>query len=168
MKIGIVSDSHGKAKLLARAMAACAERRVEAVVHCGDVGSVECVELLGAGSVTVAAVVGNMDKRHLAALARAAKKAGIELSTEMVDLPVGDGRRLAVTHGHDEALLGELIAGGQFAYVCHGHTHRARDERLGRVRVINPGALHDPKHPGGPTACVLDTETDVLEMISLV
>jgi len=69
---------------------------------------------------------------------------------------------VAATHGHDPRLLGELIADCQFPYVCHGHTHRLRDERVGDVRIINPGALHRAKMH---TVAVLDTDTDVLEHV---
>ena len=63
--------------------------------------------------------------------------------------------------------LSALIASGQFPWVCHGHTHRTRDERIGKVRVINPGALKSPRDPRHPTVAVLDTEADMLEFIEL-
>src|SRR5690242_10077695 len=37
MKIGIVSDSHDRADLLARAVSAAASQGAEAVIHCGDI-----------------------------------------------------------------------------------------------------------------------------------
>ena len=44
-------------------------------------------------------------------------------------------------------------------YILHGHTHCKRDERIGRCRVINPGALHraNPK-----SVATLDTASDTL------
>ena len=57
--------------------------------------------------------------------------------------------------------------GGQFPYVCHGHTHRLRDDRIGDVRVINPGALNHPRNPRHPTIAVLDTATDTLTIHDL-
>ena len=136
----------------------------EAVVHCGDVGSAECVEVLGAAGVPAYLVLGNMDRRQTK-LAAAARKCGVALEREVVEVPIGDGRHLAATHGHDEQVLAELVIGGQFPYVCHGHTHRIRDDRFAGTRVINPGALRHPKDPKHPAAAILDTEADTVEHV---
>ena len=166
MKIGIVSDSHGKAKRLRAAIDALAERGIDALVHCGDIDSPQCLEMLGETGVPAYAVAGNMD-RKLDVLGETARKSGVKFSSEVVEVPLGNGEYLIATHGNDDRVLGELIADEQFPYVCHGHTHRFRDERRGRVRIINPGALAHPKGPRHPTAVLLDTETDTLERIDL-
>jgi predicted phosphodiesterase len=58
--------------------------------------------------------------------------------------------------------LGELVHSGQFPYVCHGHTHKVRDERIGEVHVINPGALRRARRH---TVAILDTDGDTLEHV---
>jgi hypothetical protein len=166
MKIGIVSDSHGKASRLRAAVALLAERGGEAVVHCGDVGSEQCIEALGAAGLPAYAVLGNVDRRA-SRLAAAARRCGVSLEPDVAAVAIGDGRHLAATHGHDDRTLAELIAGEQFAYVCHGHTHRARDERSGPVRVINPGALRHPRRPRRPTAALLNAEADTVEFLDV-
>jgi len=163
MKIGIISDSHGKAKRLRAAIDVLTDRGVETIVHCGDIGSRECMEVLGSASVPTYAIPGNMD-RHAEQLAAIAARSGVEFSWEIVRVPIGDNEYLVATHGDDEDILGELITEGQFRYVCHGHTHHARDERIGKVRVINPGALH---HARRHTIAVVDTATDELVHIEL-
>ena len=65
---------------------------------------------------------------------------------------------------NDRNILRELVAEGQFAYVCHGHTHRFQNELIGKVRVINPGALY---HTWPHTVAILDTETDTVEQIRI-
>ena len=162
MKIGIVSDSHGKAKRLAAALKTLADRQVEAIVHCGDVGSIQCVELLAATGVPAYLVPGNMD-RHVERLQAAAESGGVHFAWEVVTVPIGQGRQLAVTHGNDEGVLQELIREQQFPYICRGHTHSASNERIGNVRVINPGALHHAQRPHTPTVAVLDTQADTVE-----
>ena len=166
MKIGIVSDTHGKTRRLAAALAALRERGCEAVVHCGDIGSAECVELLGHGGMPAYAVAGNMDKAG-AALRAAATAAGVTFSPVTVEVALGDGEHLIATHGDRMQLLAELVAGQQFPYVCHGHTHRIRDERIGKVRVVNPGALRGPRGSRGATLALLDTRTDTLEFLDV-
>jgi hypothetical protein len=164
MKIGIVSDSHGKTKRLKAALALLGRRDVEMIVHCGDVGSEACIEELGGAAAPAYAVAGNMD-RHAERLAARAQQRGVHFAWEVIEVPIGRGQHLVATHGSDESVLTELIAGGQFRYVCHGHSHRTRDERVGGVRVINPGALYNNRRPHHPTVAVLDTEADSLEYI---
>ena len=62
MVVGVVSDSHGKADRLRAALEKFAARGIHAVVHCGDVGSVECLEVLATAGVPAYAVIGNMDR----------------------------------------------------------------------------------------------------------
>lgn len=161
MRIGIVSDTHGELAALEAAMEIFDAHEVDAVVHCGDVGSSDCVRALADERRPAYLVAGNMD-RHIDQLLATAQAAGVHFSGEVVEVPLGDGRFLVATHGQDANLLGELIRERQFPYVCHGHTHKPRDERVNEIRVINPGALHNA-HP--PTVAVLDTATDHLEHI---
>jgi len=163
MKIGIVSDTHGKAARLENALDVFEKRQVDAVVHCGDIGSVECLEVLASSKAPVYAVSGNID-RDTPTLEQAAKEMGIHFSWEVIELPVDGQRHLAATHGHDRNILRELVAEGQFAYVCHGHTHRFENKLIGEVRVINPGALY---HTWPHTVAVLDSETDTVEQITI-
>ncbi|MBS3733422.1 MAG: metallophosphoesterase family protein [Phycisphaerae bacterium] len=168
MRVALVSDSHGDVRRLRRALDALVARGAEAVVHCGDVGSVECVAALGDAAPTALAVAGNMDRR-VDQLAAAAERAGVTFSTRHVELDIGGGAEtpsgLVATHGDDARLLAELIRGEQFAYVCHGHTHRRRDERFGAVRVINPGALRHPRGGSGPGAALLDTDAGAVNWV---
>jgi putative phosphoesterase len=161
MIIGILSDTHGDTTLLAHAMEVFSHHEVHAVVHCGDVGSLECLRMLAGAEPKAYIVAGNTD-RHLQELSDEARQLGAAFASEIIQVPLGDGRALAATHGHDPELLGELIADRQFPYICHGHSHRIRDDRVEDIRVINPGALHRAKVR---TVAVLDTETDVLEHI---
>lgn len=163
MKIGIISDSHGKTARLQRAVDMLVARGAEAIVHCGDLGGEEALHSLGRSGRRAYAVGGNTDK-HMQQLVRAAADAGVQFHYEVIEVPLGDGRLLIATHGHDEELVNELLAGGQFPYVCVGHTHRRRDERAGNVRLINPGALH---RAVPHTVALLDVATDKLEFIDV-
>ena len=165
MKIGIVSDSHGQAELLAKAIDLLTDSGAEVLVHCGDIGSPACAMLLGWADVPAYAVLGNVDL-SAAELDAAAESSGLKLKWDFITVPLADAGKLAVTHGDQEDLLAELISGGQYAYVCHGHTHCRRDEQVGGVRVINPGSLHCSRDKG-PGAALLDTQAGRLEYIDL-
>lgn len=161
MKIGIVSDSHGKVDRLRRALEELARREAERIVHCGDIGSAGCLDVLAGCGVESYAVAGNLD-RAPDDLAERARRLGVHFSTDTILVPLGGGDYLAATHGNNAAALTQLITSGRYRYVCHGHTHRQRDERLGEVHVINPGALY---HTPCPTVALLETASGAVEFI---
>ena len=163
MKIGIVSDSHGKVKRLQSALATLMEHGAETIVHCGDVGSAGCIALLAEAGLPAYVVAGNMDRRP-DKLAAEAAGAGVHFSAVAVVVRLSDGRCLAAAHGNDPAVLGRLLDQDGVCYVCHGHTHRRRDDRIGGTRVINPGAL---RHANPASAALLDTDTDTLEYFEI-
>lgn len=72
-----------------------------------------------------------------------------------------DGKLFAAIHGHRLAALTQLIQSQRYDYVLTGHTHRVRDERIGRTRVINPGALGGARRDRR-NFCILEIETDDL------
>ena len=166
MIVAILSDSHGHADRLARVIAQAINAGAQTLVHCGDVGSAECIHLLGEATLPAYLVAGNMDRFHWR-LGDKAYHSAVNYSPKTIEVPLGDGRYLVATHGHHHAMLESLIGGGQFPYVAHGHTHCQRDDRVGEVRVINSGSLHSPRGPNGYSYALLDTETDSLEFIEV-
>lgn len=161
MIIGIISDSHGNARRLRTAVDFMARRGAKAIVHCGDLGSVECVRVLASSGLPCFMVAGNMDRR-VEELADAAEEGGVNFGCEVITVPLGDGRDLAATHGDDQNVLQELIREQKYPYICHGHTHLWRDEKIGQVRIINPGALH---RTAVHTAAILDTGQNHIEQV---
>jgi len=159
-RLGLVSDSHGKIERTRRAVALLLERGADAILHLGDICDEDVLDALvglrGAGGVDVPAraLLGNMDlDPH--GMTRYADSLGVP-----IDHPAGryrmSGKSIAAHHGHLRGF--EERAGGEGAdYYLHGHTHRARDERRGGVRVINPGAImRAPRH----TCALLDCAGD--------
>jgi predicted phosphodiesterase len=69
------------------------------------------------------------------------------------------GKTFAVFHGHETAAR-DVMRMRSIDYICHGHTHATRDERVDGKRIINPGALHRVKTR---TVAILDTGSDQLE-----
>lgn len=160
MIVGILSDTHGRANAARAAVQLLRERGAEFLIHCGDVGSDSVLdEMAGTPS---ALVWGNndYDRRDLA---RYAETVGVACHDTFADLTVG-GKRFAVTHGDDPRLIRRAIESGLFDYLLLGHTHVPRDERVGKLRIVNPGALHRASRK---TVGVLDTEKDRLEIVGV-
>lgn len=155
MRIGILSDSHGKHEMVRRAMQWFDGQNVTHFIHCGDVGGTAVFDEMVSGCCHF--VWGNCDIDDAGTIAYL-KTVGIALPTEVpLRLKLG-GKRLAVFHGHEpEANHMERLA--NVDYVFHGHSHRRRDERVGSLRIINPGALFRARPA---SVAVLDLQTDVL------
>ena len=155
MLIGILSDSHGQHLAVRQAMAVFDRLGVAHIVHCGDIGGTSVFDELVGRACTF--VWGNMDD-PTGGVAEYPRSVGIPLPITVPTMLELAGKKLAVFHGHEHAFRQDL---GEHTvdYILHGHTHVTRDRRIGRTRIINPGALHraQPK-----TVATLDLSIDKL------
>jgi putative phosphoesterase len=164
-RLGLLSDSHGRADTTERAVALLLQNGAEALVHLGDVGTVEVLDALVAAppgsrqAVPVQVVFGNTDA-HASELKRHAESLGLTVAHPMGWLAV-EGQTVAFCHGHEPGRMNEAFD-RQASYLCHGHTHRATDHRRGQTRVINPGALYRARQY---SAAILDVATDSLTFL---
>lgn len=157
--LGVLSDSHGRVEVTRRAVAALRDRGAGVLLHLGDIETEEVLDELVGYPARI--VFGNCDWES-DSLHRYAGHLGIE-----VDHPAGEltvrGRRVVYTHGHLEKHMDDALSSGA-DYLLHGHSHELRDERSGRTRIINPGALFRAKRY---TAALLDPGRDRLEIIEI-
>jgi putative phosphoesterase len=138
MLLGVVSDTHGHIPLTARAVRMLESLKVAQVIHCGDIGSSEIVPMFAAWPTHF--VFGNVDYDRQA-LRAAIEAAGQACGGQFGSLSLLD-REIAFLHGDDLRRLTETIHDGRWALVCHGHTHVARRELVGKTLVLNPGAVY--------------------------
>lgn len=161
MIVGILSDTHDRAPRARQAVDLLRAHAASAIIHCGDVGE-SVFEILASaltddGTTVVRFVWGNTDERS-PALERFVRSLGLVLPSPPPPLRIElDGKRFAVFHGHEQQL--DDVRDGDCDYLLHGHTHVRRDERVGSIRVINPGALHRAMRYSVAT---LDTQRDEL------
>ena len=138
MLLGIVSDTHGQVDSTRPAIRMLESMGVEAVIHCGDIGSVDIVPMFRPWPTHF--VFGNVDF-DVDELRQAIAAAGLECHDRFGSLDLA-GRRIAFLHGDDDRRFRETIAGQEYDLVCYGHTHVAEQQQRGRTLVLNPGALH--------------------------
>jgi putative phosphoesterase len=160
MLIGILSDTHDRSEMMQRAVLALQERGAQFFIHCGDICSPELLDHLA--GLPSAIVWGNCDWDR-PALQRYAEAIQVPCYGAFADLEL-DGKKIAVLHGDDRARMDAVLKAQQHDYLFHGHTHVRRDERIGKTRVINPGALHRATEK---TAALLDTATDRLDYLRI-
>lgn len=162
MKIGIVSDTHDHLRNLEAALEILRVEQVTRILHCGDVCGPDVIHALAGFDVWI--TQGNMDRSlELAQTARETMGSSRMAWLQRLTL---DGYPVAMIHGDNNQVLGNLITSGQYAYVFHGHTHRRRDQKIGRTRVINPGALGGTRRQAR-SFCVLDLTTGEVRFVEL-
>jgi len=148
MRLGLIADTHGKV----RAEVHEVFRRVDLILHAGDLGNAEVLEELEM-LAPVTAVYGNVDtpvmKRRLPRVA----------TLEVDDL------RFVVTHGDQ---LGsrepEAIKEGfpEADVIVFGHTHKALIHAFPDFSVvINPGAAGPARFDCVPSVAILETEPGI-------
>lgn len=159
MILGILSDTHGKSDAATRAIELLLAAGAEYLIHCGDVGGESVLDALT--TLPAAFVFGNNDYDR-PDLIEYANAIGVTcLGTDGVVRLAG--RAIAVTHGDMPRLVSRYTAADAGVdYLLTGHSHVPHDQRVGRLRWINPGALYraTPK-----TVATLDLATDTLTRI---
>lgn len=160
MLIGILSDTHDRTEPMATAMQLLQSRGATYFIHCGDVGSPAVLDFLAGHKACF--VWGNCDWDRVE-LQRYAKLIDIECFGAFGELEL-DGKKFALIHGDDPSLKRRLLSQQQHDYLLQGHTHIRQDVRVGKIRIINPGALHraNPR-----TVALLDTAADSLEFLEI-
>ena len=163
MKIGILSDMHNDRQNLAAALKVFDREGIRTVLCCGDVTDPDLISLFTGLELHV--VEGNID-HDPKGLARAVARLGNGSTFGLGYSTTIEGKRLMTLHGHMADVLSDAIRSGLFDYVLHGHTHRRRDERIGRTRIINPGALGGTRSETRSCA-VLDVGKDQLRFVEI-
>ena len=138
MRIGIISDTHGHVGYAQAAIDLLRNENVEAVLHCGDIGSTSIIPLLADWPAHF--VFGNVDHDR-DVLAQAIQDAGQTCHHRFGSLELAS-RKIAFLHSDDGILFRQTIRSGDYDLVCYGHTHEAEQHQAGPTLVLNPGALY--------------------------
>ncbi len=163
MKIGVLSDTHDNLANLRLAVGVFTRRGVEALIHAGDFCSPFTLREfapLAAKGVRMHAVFGNNDGDRVNLVRWGADFCAFHDGVTVVKL---DGRRIAVMHYPD--LAADILAGGAYDLVIHGHDHTARVEG-GPRWLLNPGTCSGYLAPRA-TVAVVDSADLAIEVVDL-
>ena len=135
--IGIISDTHENESAIKKAVKIFKDKNPDFVVHCGDIISPPMLDYFK--GLKMKFIYGNNDGERDGLNARA-KEFGFE---EITDEKMFEykGNKFYVYHGTNKQKLDSAIKSNKYDYVLTGHTHIKSDEKIGKTRVINPGAL---------------------------
>lgn len=156
--LGLLADSHDNVRALKAALTLLRARGVTHLLHAGDLTSAATLNLFKGWNLEVAYGNNDIDPN----LKRSAKRMGIALA-ESWEGSFGQ-IRVAAIHGHNRKHLQSAICSGKFDLIVTGHTHKVRDQRSGRTRVVNPGALY---RAATYTCATYDTATGQLELVEI-
>ena len=166
VRLGILSDTHGRADACRLAVRILLDMGANAFAHCGDVGAKDVLDALAGHAAWFVWGNNDFDRPRLAAYAR---DIGLECLDDFGRFNFA-GRQFAITHGDQPGLVtpvrraaeaGQAPQGVEVRddYLLTGHTHVSHDRRIGRLRWINPGALYRARPL---TVALLDASADEL------
>ncbi|MCX6647794.1 MAG: metallophosphoesterase [Candidatus Bathyarchaeota archaeon] len=164
MRLGLISDTHDNVPMIKEAIRRLNELDVSLVLHAGDYVSPFTAKPYSELGAKMIGVHGNncAEKEKLKEVYAAVGK---EIVGDFAEVEA-DGKRIALLHGHDAALLRSLTAHGCYNVVVHGHDHKAKIAKVGTTFVINPGEVCGYV-TGRSSIGVLDTETLEAQIIEL-
>lgn len=162
MKIGIISDTHGDIPATARVVKIFQSAFVDAVFHCGDIGSFDVLSELAVLQVPVHVVLGNIDEAS-EGWKFFPSDLGVWVEGRFVEVELG-GIRIALLHGDNARRFDQVVSSEEYDLVLSGHTHAVHDYQEGATRCINPGAAGR----GAPRTCaVLDLTSGLFQVFKL-
>ncbi|MDP3732782.1 MAG: metallophosphoesterase family protein [Candidatus Omnitrophota bacterium] len=137
MKIGVIADTHipERAKEIPQQILE-AFKKVDMVVHAGDIVDMRVLDKLKAVCKNVRAVWGNMDPYE-------ARK---ELPEKEI-IKIGN-YKIGIIHGYGHPnklipLVTEIFKNDNVNLIIFGHSHSALNEKRGDVIYFNPGSPTD-------------------------
>jgi putative phosphoesterase len=163
MRIGILSDTHDNVSNLLKAKRLFRGEGISTLIHCGDMTSASTARQMI--DFDVIYVNGNMDDADAVNDTLWMLNNNCETPGLVYTGKIG-GVNIAATHGHLQGKLDQLLRWRRYDFVFHGHTHRQRDETIGKTRVINPGALGGARY-GPRTVCILDLDSREVQFVTV-
>jgi putative phosphoesterase len=141
MIIGLLGDTHDYVPLITEAVRVLNREASGSVfLHTGDFIAPFTIPQLSCLNGQVIGVYGNNDGDHELLQIRCAEMGNVRIEGNFYELVI-DQKRIALLHGHEKALLSDLIESGLFDLIVHGHSHRSGIYRKGRTLFINPGEV---------------------------
>ncbi len=169
MKIAIISDSHDHKDNILRAVSIINERKVNAVIHCGDYVSPFVKrwfdKLDDAIKKNFFGVFGNNDGERLFLTQNLGQICQFAQNGNELILELG-GKRIFASHMPRKETIEALAHSGKFDIILSGHTHSLINKNEKGVLVVNPGELCGYL-TGKSTFAIIDTDNMEAEIIEL-
>ena len=135
MLIGVISDTHDRVPVIRQAVTLFNERKVSAVLHCGDFVAPFALLPFMELKCPFYAVFGNNDGER-----EGLKKSFAANGWNLNDRPWSfklSGYKIVMFH--EPAPMKKFIAKGEEDLIVYGHTHEPHFGKTGKTMLVNPG-----------------------------
>jgi len=164
MKIAIISDIHDNIPNLKKVLDYCALNKIEKIICCGDLASLETLEYLNDNfEGEIYFTFGNMDNDYLQNYFfknNEFKQTKIFKKEGEIEI---DKKKIAFVHF--PRIAKGLCRSGRYDFVFYGHTHKPWEEITGECKMLNPGNVANQIYP--PTFAVWNTSNDKFELLRI-
>lgn len=161
MIIAVISDTHDNIDYFKKFMEKIKNKKIEAVIHCGDLIAPFMVKFLKELNLTVYLTNGN-NLGDMNSLSKQIKDTKITYYPRVGEITLA-GKKIAFTHF--PKIADELASTGVYDYVFYGHTHEKKEGSVSKTILINPGELTNLKSKG--SFVILNLSTGKYEFIDL-
>ncbi len=135
-----ISDTHDRLDHVKKIVQVINSVNPVLVLHAGDWVAPFTLRALSEANARIIGVMGNNDGDKLY-LMEIARKFNVQLEREIAITEV-EGKRIALLHGTNEAIVDALASSGDYDIVVRGHTHvPGIEKRDNGCIVVNPGEL---------------------------
>ena len=136
MILGVVSDTHNRLSNVEKIIDIFNEKNVDKVIHTGDITQAKTLSRFSRLSCPLIGVYGNNDLEE-EGLKDVAEQNGFNFQLPPFLLKISN-KKIAIFH-EPEDFENFLKKEPSIQLIIHGHTHRYRNENIGKVKIINPG-----------------------------
>ena len=136
MILGVVSDTHNHTSNVERIIDIFNTKNVDKVIHTGDITQAKTLSRFARLNCPLLGVYGNNDLEEKG-LAETARKNKFNFQSPPFSLKIEE-RKIVIFHEPD-AIDSFVKEHPSIDLIIHGHTHRYRNEKIGKVKIINPG-----------------------------
>jgi putative phosphoesterase len=138
MKIAVLSDVHDNIWNLGKVLDQI-QREVQAMICCGDYCAPFIAAMISNLNVPTYACLGNVDGDQ-AGIAQMANK-NFHLTPLFAEYGKVELDNKKIAYCHYPKLAEQLAKNHEFDAVFYGHTHVAKNKKVKRVLLLNPGAV---------------------------
>ncbi|MFH0969815.1 MAG: metallophosphoesterase family protein [Patescibacteria group bacterium] len=164
MKIAIISDVHDNIPNLKKVLEYCVLDKVEKIICCGDLASIETLEFLNDNfKGEIYFTFGNMDNDYFKNYFfknNEFKKTKIFKEEGEVEI---NGLRVAFVHFL--RIAKGLCKTGKYNFVFYGHSHKPWEESINGCMMLNPGNVAGQFYPA--TFAIWNTEDGKFNLIRI-
>jgi uncharacterized protein len=163
MLVAIISDVHDNIPNLQKVLDYCALNKIEKIICCGDLGSIETLDYLNDNfNGEIFYTFGNMDTEHLRDTKFLESYRHTHINRYFGEATI-ENKKIAFVHYPEEAR--ELCQSGKYDFVFHGHTHKPWTEKINSCILLNPGNVANQSYT--PTFAVWNVEQNKFELIRI-